>query len=218
MDNLRIYEAVRTPPATALKPISGGRLNGKTDINPMWRIKRLTELFGPCGEGWTYTPTKREYVPGHDGEIAVFVDIELMYKTEGGEWSLAIPGTGGSMYVVKERGGLYTDDEAPKKALTDALSVACKALGIGADVYWDKDATKYTPAPPRNTQPAQGADERPTKDRLDELYLVAASRGFSETSVRKGILKRYNKLPESMDEDEYQAVLGGYMALAEKAG
>lgn len=28
-------------------------------------------------------------------------------------------------------------------ALTDALSVACKALGIAADVYWDKDKTKY---------------------------------------------------------------------------
>ena len=26
---------------------------------------------------------------------------------------------------------------------TDAISVACKSLGVGADVYWDKDSTKY---------------------------------------------------------------------------
>lgn len=26
---------------------------------------------------------------------------------------------------------------------TDAISVACKQLGIGADVYWDSDRTKY---------------------------------------------------------------------------
>ena len=30
-----------------------------------------------------------------------------------------------------------------KMALTDAISVACKSLGIGADVYWNKDNTKY---------------------------------------------------------------------------
>jgi hypothetical protein len=28
-------------------------------------------------------------------------------------------------------------------ALTDAISVACKALGMGADVYFEKDRTKY---------------------------------------------------------------------------
>ena len=45
--------------------------------------------------------------------------------------------------VSKERAGLYVDDECYKKASTDALSVACKNLGIGADVYWDKDTDKY---------------------------------------------------------------------------
>jgi uncharacterized protein with PIN domain len=28
-------------------------------------------------------------------------------------------------------------------AYTDAISVACKLLGFGADVYWAKDNTKY---------------------------------------------------------------------------
>lgn len=49
------------------------------------------------------------------------------------------------MFVAKERNGLYTSDECFKMALTDAISVAAKALGIGADVYWQADATKYTP-------------------------------------------------------------------------
>jgi uncharacterized protein with PIN domain len=60
------------------------------------------------------------------------------------KWSEAIPGTGGSSFVTKEKNGLYMSDECFKMALTDAISVACKALGIGADVYWDKDKTKYT--------------------------------------------------------------------------
>ena len=60
-----------------------------------------------------------------------------------GEWSEAIQGIGGSSFVTNEKNGLYTSDECFKMALTDAISVACKALGIGADVYWDKDSTKY---------------------------------------------------------------------------
>ena len=48
------------------------------------------------------------------------------------------------MLVASEKGGLYVDDECYKKALTDAISVACKSPGVGADVYWDGDRTKYT--------------------------------------------------------------------------
>lgn len=54
MGNMDIYNAVSTVPDSAQKRITGGRLNGMTDINPMWRIRELTELFGPCGIGWKY--------------------------------------------------------------------------------------------------------------------------------------------------------------------
>ena len=50
-DNLEIYNSIRNVPQEAQKPIEGGRLKGKTDINPMWRIKALTEQFGPVGIG-----------------------------------------------------------------------------------------------------------------------------------------------------------------------
>ena len=72
-----------------------------------------------------------------------FCNINLYIKKDG-EWSEAIPGTGGAMLVAKESKGLYSSDEAFKMALTDAISVACKAIGMGADVYWDKDS-KYEP-------------------------------------------------------------------------
>ena len=143
MSNLDLYNALRTPPKEALKEIKGGRMNGKTDINPMWRIKALTERFGPCGVGWYYNITRQWIEPGAAGEAAAFCNIELYIKQDG-EWSKAIPGTGGSAFVTKENKGLYTSDECYKMALTDALSVACKALGVAADVYWDKDPTKYT--------------------------------------------------------------------------
>ena len=153
--NMRIYNQVRVVPQEAKREIAAGRLKGKTDINPMWRIKALTEQFGVCGIGWKYVITDKRLEAGADGGISAFVDIDLFIKI-GGEWSEAIPGTGGSAFVAKERNGLYTSDECFKMALTDAISVACKALGFGADVYWQADATKYTPR--ENAQPKAESD------------------------------------------------------------
>lgn len=142
MDNLEIYNKGKIVPDEAKKPIIGGRLKGMTDINPMWRIKILTELFGPCGIGWYYTPINKWMEKSGD-EVAAFVDIELYIKN-GTEWSRPICGTGGSKFVSKEKGGLFMSDECYKMATTDAIGVACKQLGIGADVYWAADVTKYT--------------------------------------------------------------------------
>ena len=54
MNNMELYELGREVPNEAKKTITAGRLKGFTDINPMWRIKALTEQFGPCGIGWWY--------------------------------------------------------------------------------------------------------------------------------------------------------------------
>lgn len=142
MENLAIYNAVRSVPDSAKRQIGAGRLKGKTDINPMWRLKTLTEQFGPCGIGWKYVITDKRLEQGANGEVAAFLDIDLFVK-EDGVWSDAIPGTGGSAFVAKEKNGPYTSDECFKMALTDAISVACKALGFGADVYWEADRSKY---------------------------------------------------------------------------
>lgn len=150
-DNLKLYNAVRSVPSNALRTINAGRLKGKSDINPMWRIKVLTEQFGPCGVGWKYTITKQWLEHGGNGEIAAFCNIDLYVKING-EWSEAIPGTGGSAFVANEKSGPYVSDECYKMALTDAISVACKALGFAADVYWDSDKTKYNSTTPINTQ------------------------------------------------------------------
>lgn len=142
MDNLFYYNQGREVPETAKKPIQGGRMNGKTDINPMWRIKKLTEMFGPCGIGWYYKSI-REWIETYEQSAAAFVKIELFVKIDD-VWSMPIQGTGGSMFVELQKSGPYVSDECFKMATTDAISVACKQLGIGADVYWDKDSAKYT--------------------------------------------------------------------------
>ena len=145
MDKMHFYELGRSVPDNAKKPISAGRLKGMTDINPMWRIKRLTEMFGACGVGWWYEITDKRIVCDETtNQKAAFVDILLYYvDPETGHNSHGIPGTGGASFVAQERNGAYMSDECFKMALTDAISVAAKALGVGADVYFDKDRTKY---------------------------------------------------------------------------
>lgn len=145
MENMKLYNLGREVPENAKKAIKGGRLKGMTDINPMWRIKRLTEMFGPCGVGWWYEITNKEIVRDETtNQKASFVDILLYYiDPDSGQASHGIPGTGGASFVSKEQNGLYMSDECFKMAMTDAISVAAKALGIGADVYFEKDRTKY---------------------------------------------------------------------------
>lgn len=145
MDNMELFRQFEKTADEAKKPIEAGRLKGFTDINPMWRFKRLTEVFGPVGIGWKFVITDKQIVPGADGVVSAFVDILLFYKLNG-EWSEGIPGTGGSAFVAKESKGLYTSDECFKMALSDAIGTACKALGMSADIYFSKDRSKYTTA------------------------------------------------------------------------
>ncbi len=199
MDNLELYNKVRSVPESACKSIQAGRLKGKTDINPMWRIKTLTEQFGPCGKGWYYRITdKRFEFAEQTGETAAFVDIELYVKF-GEEWSQAVVGTGGSMFVAAEKNGLHVSDECFKMALTDAISVACKALGVGADVYWDKDDSKYTDSLPDDESGESEAErkELPSDvlsmsgaDKADNktLFMNALKRGKIEIKAGRSLL------------------------------
>ena len=153
MDNLKIWNAVKQPPTSALRQILGGRLKGKTDINPQWRYKAMTEQFGVCGEGWKYEIERVWNEPLPDGQILAFAEVLLFHK-DGDKWSDPTPGIGGSMLVEKETAGLHASDEAYKMAITDALSVCMKMLGVGGDVYmglWD--GTKYNEAASGRTTP-----------------------------------------------------------------
>jgi len=143
MNNLEVWNKVKQPPAHALKTIQGGRLKNMTDINPQWRYQVMTETFGMCGFGWKYEIVNLWTEAAPDEQKIGFAQI-LLYIKQGEKWSDGIPGVGGSMLVSKEQAGLHTSDEVYKMAITDALGVAMKMLGIAADIYAGLfDGTKY---------------------------------------------------------------------------
>lgn len=139
------YNAMRKPPAEILKPIEAGNLKGKSDINPQWRVEIMTEQFGLCGIGWKYEIVSTSTVECSNGEILVFMRINL-YVKDGEAWSNPIPGFGGDKIVIKNKNGLVPNDEAYKMVLTDALGNAMKNIGVAADVYrglWDSKYSRW---------------------------------------------------------------------------
>lgn len=212
MENLTIYDKVRAVPSCALKPITAGRLKGMSDINPMWRIKTLTEMFGPCGVGWWYEITDKRFE--HDPitkQTAAFVEIKLYYiDPKSGTKSHGIPGLGGASFVAQERNGAYMSDECEKMALTDAISVAAKALGVAADVYFAKDRTKYDAQtseldskPPVERKPPVQHDAKPKEDlvyRCEKcnhpltIYFGADGKPISLRKWSEGTKKKFGKV------------------------
>lgn len=193
MTNLELYNKLKSVPEEAKKKITGGRLSGMTDINPMWRLKKLTEEFGICGVGWKYEITDKRLEKGCNEEISAFIQINLFIKVSS-EWSDAIVGIGGASFVSKEKNGMYQSDECFKMALTDAISVACKALGMGADVYFEKDRSKYEPAL-QQTPPAQQQKPIVLSPELEKQLTQAIATLESIDSLEK-VKTIWESLPE----------------------
>lgn len=187
MENLKYYNVFSSTPQEARKEIQAGRLKGMTDINPMWRIKKLTEVFGMCGIGWKYVITSKRLENGCKGQISAFVDIDLFVKVDG-IWSEAIQGTGGASFVTEESKGLYQSDECFKMALTDAISISCKALGMSSDIYFAKDRTKYTASAPEAPKA-----EAMTKEKAEAILNTATTLDM--------LAKLYFSLPKEMQKE-----------------
>lgn len=209
MDNLKTYNEVRKPPAEALKDFDNGTFKG-TDINSMWRIKKLTEIYGPCGIGWYYTIDK-QWMETAEDNVMVFANISLYIKD--GEWSKPIAGTGGNKFAYKtSKGYLKVSDEAFKMAVTDALGNATKSLGFGADIYWETDKTKYTQGQYDNTVD----NTEKIREAEAELMDFAATLGMNPQQVIDAFEKKYDIRYYNATPDELRKALKDMKKKAEE--
>lgn len=129
-DNTAIWDALGKTDPGATKPFKrGGGFSG-TAVKPMWILRRLTEQFGPAGEGWGVNEPRFQVVIG-EGETLVYCTVSAWHgKRENVLW-----GVGGDKVTAKRSSGPFNDDEAFKKAFTDAVNNAFKSIGVAADIH-----------------------------------------------------------------------------------
>lgn len=147
-------QAEKTDPKYTKEFNRGGGFKG-TAINATYLAKRATEVFGPIGTGWGVEIVNEEMLQGApviagDGQILCH---EIIHKVLVKFWYV-IDGQRGELYqfgqtqfVGRNKNGLFTDEEAPKKSLTDAMTKCMSLLGFGADVHLGLfDDNKYVNA------------------------------------------------------------------------
>jgi hypothetical protein len=159
-DNLRIWSNLSTTDKAYAKSFDRGGFKG-TAVNPCYVTKKLTEEFGPCGVGWLLVLEEERYVDGHtlkSGDLSVVHVIRGHLKycdPKTGEWCETGPQFGQTTFVGENKYGTFTDEEAPKKSISDCLGKCAVLLGCSADIFlglWDDN--KYT-APDTGTSRPQ---------------------------------------------------------------
>lgn len=173
MSNLNIWDRLARTDPKHTKPFKrAGGFEGKA-VKPIYTDQKMTEMFGPCGVGWGISEPSYQLVNGPDGEVAVYCWLSIWFRNaDTGEKSEPIPGVGGDFVVVKNKYGLKADDEAFKKAATDAIGNAMKHLGMSADVHMGQhDDDKYVTALRRELAEEEAAatpSEKPQERAPDE--------------------------------------------------
>lgn len=150
MSNTELWDALgKTDPAHTKRFSRSGGFKG-TATKPIWVYRRLTEHFGPVGIGWGHDEPVYQVVPGAEGEVLAYCTVRCWHTDR----SNGFYGVGGDKVVSKNKHGLFSDDEAFKKAFTDAVMNAFKSVGVAADVHMGLfDDDKYVAAMEREFAP-----------------------------------------------------------------
>lgn len=133
-DNLRIWNAVaKTDPAHTKKVEFGRKF---TSIDAHWQIMQATHQFGPIGEGWRYE-VAHSIERLSDEMVLAIADVKIFWRGDDDvpRFYGPIRATCEMWSKNEKKGRMEVDEDAPKKAMTDALTKGLSHLGFSADVF-----------------------------------------------------------------------------------
>lgn len=141
-DNLALWNAVETTPPSQTKPITGKSYQG-TSPKPHYLVHKATETFGPCGIGWGFTIEDERIEEGAGGERMHIARVKVWFKWNGERGE--VEHIGGTQFSgTRRNGNPFTDEDAPKKSVTDALVKALSMIGFAGDIFMGRyDDSKY---------------------------------------------------------------------------
>lgn len=163
MTNTAIWKSLSVTDPKYTKKVNVG--GGFTSINAQWQIQRMTEQFGPVGSGWGYHVGHSIERIADDYVLAV-ADVSIWWKDADSPPRQYGPIRGMAPIVEKSKNGyLMKDDDAGKKAATDALTKGLSHLGLSADVFlglyddnkYVREASKHFAEQAHNDAPAEHA-------------------------------------------------------------
>jgi hypothetical protein len=141
-DNLALWNSVEKTPLDQTKPITGKSYSG-TSPKPHYLIRKATETFGPCGIGWGFTIEDERIEEGAGGERMSIARVKVWYEWSGKRGEVEHIG-GTSFSGTRASGKPFTDEDAPKKSVTDALIKALSMIGFAGDIFMGRyDDSKY---------------------------------------------------------------------------
>lgn len=139
--NRKVWDVVSRTDPEFTKPVSKGNFSF-TAIDGYYSVLRATELWGPFGQGWGYTLEHETISIWKNQHIAkVVLTLWYMAKTDTGTDTTYQRVECGPVIAMNEitritsQGREQVDEEAFKKATTDALTKALSYLGFSADVF-----------------------------------------------------------------------------------
>jgi len=141
-DNLTLWNTVEKTPVAHTKAITGKSYQG-TSPKPHYLIHKATETFGPCGIGWGFTIEDERIEEGAGGEKMHIARVKVWYEWNGKRGE--VEHIGGTQFSgVRSSGKAFTDEDAPKKSVTDALIKALSMIGFAGDIFMGRyDDSKY---------------------------------------------------------------------------
>lgn len=143
-----IWNKVKTPDPKHVKNFNrGGGFKGSA-TSTQYIIQQATELFGPNGIGWGVVIDDEQYIEGHKIDefnncIIHVVRGHVWYKVDD-EIKRTSQQFGQTTFVGSNKYGVFTDEEAPKKSVTDMMLKCFSLIGFSADIFMGKwDDNRY---------------------------------------------------------------------------
>ena len=144
--NLDLWSQVETTDPAYVKQFQRSGFTGSS-INPTYLAQKATQAFGPMGIGWGLDIVEEKFQEGAPllvndlqvgKEVIHIIRAKLWYVWNGVKGEIVQFGQ--TPFVGMRSSAPYTDEDAPKKSLTDAMSKCLSLLGFSADIYtgaWD---------------------------------------------------------------------------------
>lgn len=229
MNNLELWDKVKSPDPKYTKGFSrGGGFKG-TATNTQYIVRTATELWGPNGTGWGVEQTQEQYVDGApiiiDGNV---VGREVIHVVRGCVWYIDSEGKtrktsqqyGQTTFVGRNKNGVFTDEEAPKKSVTDMMLKCMSLLGFSADIFlglWDDNKYVNDVRSGYDASQKKPGDNEKKMTSADWITVFDAECEKTTEGIKRWRMKNGSQILATIANKEESAKLRGYLDDSVKA-